>query len=108
MVFIPKPGKKSYDDAKSFRPITLSNHPLKVLERLALWRIEETAMVSAPLSNNQHAYRTDRSCETAAASVQAFVEKGLKDKEYVVVANIDISSAFNGILVKTLADSMRR
>ena len=33
-VFIPKPGKPSYQEAKSFRPITLTSFFLKVLERL--------------------------------------------------------------------------
>ena len=108
IVFIPKPGKKTYDEVKSFRPITLSNHPLKVLERLVLWQMEETALAANPLSGNQHAYRSDRTSETAAHQVQAFAEKGVAEGNYVVSVNIDITSAFNGILVDTLTDSMRR
>ena len=34
VVFIPKQGKNSYQEAKSFRPISLSNYLLKVLEKL--------------------------------------------------------------------------
>lgn len=34
VVFIPKPGKASYNLAKSFRPISLTSSLLKMLERL--------------------------------------------------------------------------
>ena len=34
VVFIPKQGKTSYQEAKSFRPISLSNYLLKGLEKL--------------------------------------------------------------------------
>ena len=34
VIFIPKPGKNSYEQASAFRPIALSNYFLKALERL--------------------------------------------------------------------------
>lgn len=34
MIFIPKPGGSCYDQAKLFRPISLSSFFLKILERL--------------------------------------------------------------------------
>ena len=34
VIFIPKPGKTDYNTPKSFRPISLSNYLLKVLEKL--------------------------------------------------------------------------
>ena len=36
VVFIPNPGKNTYDEAKSFRPISLTSHLLKILEKLIL------------------------------------------------------------------------
>ena len=41
VIFIPKPGKDSYNKAKSFRPISLSNYLLKGLERLYGWHMKE-------------------------------------------------------------------
>ena len=46
--FIPKQGKTSYDRAKSYRPITLSNFILKGLERLVHWYVNEK-VVKEPL-----------------------------------------------------------
>ena len=40
VVFIPKPGKASYREASSFRPICLSNYLIKGLERLICWRMQ--------------------------------------------------------------------
>ena len=43
-IFLPKPGKKSYFEAKSFRMIsltTLTSFQLKWLERLILYHIDE-------------------------------------------------------------------
>ena len=108
IVMLPKPGKASYDNVKSFRPITLSNHILKVLERLSLWRMEEVGLDVNPISDNQHAYRSDRSCETAAHKVQSYIERGRDAGDHVVVVSLDVASAFNGILADALIDSMMR
>ena len=40
-IFIPKPGKTDYSTPKSFRPISLSNYLLKVLEKLLTWHTDE-------------------------------------------------------------------
>ena len=43
VIFIPKPGQDDYGNPKAFRPITLSNFLLKVLERIIQWHIKETS-----------------------------------------------------------------
>ena len=44
MVFIPKPGKKSYSEPRAYRPISLMNFLLKILEKLLLWHNEEKVL----------------------------------------------------------------
>ena len=61
--FIHKPGKTNYADARSCRPISLMSCIIKVLERLILWAIQETALIEKPLSSNQHAFRKGRSTD---------------------------------------------
>ena len=46
-IFLPKPGKESYFEAKSFRIITLTSFQLKWLERLILYHINEDNHVQA-------------------------------------------------------------
>ena len=48
-IFLPKPGKESYFEAKSFRMISLTSFRLKWLERLILYHINEDNNVLAKL-----------------------------------------------------------
>ena len=64
LIFIPKPGKDSYNSPKSYRPISLSNYLLKTLERLAGWKMK-IALKNNPVHTRQHGFRNDRSTETA-------------------------------------------
>lgn len=65
VVFIPKPGRASYEEAKSHRPISLSSFLLKSLERLVDWHIRRTTLSKKPLCFNQHAYQRGKSTMTA-------------------------------------------
>ena len=64
-LYLPKPGKASYFEAKSFRRITFKFFRLKWLERLILYHINEDNNVQAKLSASQHGFRAGVSTETA-------------------------------------------
>ena len=68
VIFIPKPGKKDFSLARSWRPISLLSCLLKTVERLCLWEMEAKALKETPLSHNQHAFRMGFSTETALSS----------------------------------------
>ena len=53
-IFLPKSGKKTYFEAKSFRMITLTSFQLKWLERLVLYHINEDNNEQAKLSASQY------------------------------------------------------
>ena len=71
VVFIPKVGKECYTSPKSYRPITLSNFVLKVLERIIQWYLTDR-VVSLPLYS-QHAYTAGRSTETVICASAGWV-----------------------------------
>ena len=48
VIYIPKIGKDTYDTAKSFRPITLTSHLFKGLEKLVYWHVESTTLKTKP------------------------------------------------------------
>ena len=52
-VFLPKPRKESYFEAKSFRMITLTSFQLKWLKRLVLYHNNKNNNVQAKLSASQ-------------------------------------------------------
>ena len=64
-IFLPKPGKESYFEAKSLRTITLTSFQVKWLERVILYHINEDNNVQAKLSASQYGFRAGISTETA-------------------------------------------
>lgn len=73
-IFIPKPGKMSYSEMKSFRPISLRSFSLKTLEKLVDEYLKKGPLKSRPLHKEQHANFTSRSVETTFLSVVPFIE----------------------------------
>jgi hypothetical protein len=69
VVFLPKPSKTDVMDARSYRPIMLSSFILKLLERLVLYRLEETALTRTPLHPSQHGFVRAKNTETATSTL---------------------------------------
>ena len=95
VIFIPKAGKRSYHDAKSFRPISLSSYFLKGLERLIDWHIRSDCLVKQPINCSQHAYLTSKSTDTALNNLVTKVEKARLKNLHVLCCFIDIQGAFD-------------
>ena len=99
VVFIPKPGKESYKVHKAWRGISLTNYPLKALEKLCCWHMDEMIAVT-PLHKQQHGFRSDRNTETALSNVVNYIESfiNFQDKRSTVLAVfLDIQAAFDTI-----------
>ncbi|KAH8262118.1 hypothetical protein KR026_010956 [Drosophila bipectinata] len=60
------------------------------------------------ISGSQHAYRKGRSTETALHEITTFVKKTLSDKEYALIAFLDIEGAFNNILPCSIINAVAR
>jgi len=65
VVFVPKPGRTDYTTVTAFRPISLMSFLLKTLERLVDRFIRDDNLMKYPLNENQHAYITGKSTDTA-------------------------------------------
>ena len=63
VIFIPKPGKESYDNPKSYRPVSLTPFGQKILERLIAWELEEKQLIKT--HELQYAFRKNRSTNIA-------------------------------------------
>lgn len=66
--FIPKGGRASYEEVKSFRPISLTSFLLKCLERIVDHHIRDVYLAAMPLHENQHAYQSGKSTVTLLVS----------------------------------------
>lgn len=108
VVFIPKPGKGSYERASSWRPISLTSFLLKTLERLIDWYIRKPPLIGRLKKSNQFAYMRNVSTEAALHQIVSRIEKALDVKEYCMALFLDVKGAFNEIGVDNIIRALRR
>ena len=105
-IFIPKNGRSNYQDARSFRPISLTSFFFKTLEKLMLWEAEQTCLLNFPMHKNQHAFRKNHSCDVAFSRVVGHIEKSILNGQYTLGVFLDIQGAFDNITIQSLESGM--
>jgi hypothetical protein len=63
VMFIPKPGKSDYTEAKAYSPISLLSFLLKTMAKFVDRHIRDDVLKEHPIHQNQHAYQTGKSTE---------------------------------------------
>ena len=106
VIFLPKPGKADYSQARAFRPITLAPFVIKAMERTVLWYIEEQHLGTNPLHCNQHAFRKGKSTESALTDFVSKVEKALAKREHALGVCLDIQGAFDNVKSQAVIQGM--
>ena len=106
-IFLPKPGKESYFEAKSFRMITLTSFQLKWLERLVLYHVNEDNNVQAKLSASQYGFRAGVSTETALQEFLCRIERCLVRKKPALGFFFDIVGAFDNVTFRSFVAALR-
>ena len=99
VIYIPKPNKKDYTSAKSYRPISLMSFLFKVHERVVLYYLQETVFLDNPLSMDQHGFRKGRSCESALSNFVEQIEDANERKQYALTVFLDIEAAFDRVTI---------
>ena len=104
VIFLPKPGKESYDIPKSYRPISLSNFPLKCLERLVVWKMDRDML---PIHHKQHGFTKGKSTESAISDTANYIEQTIfQDKHHCLGVFLHISSAFDSISIQHIRQTL--
>lgn len=101
VVPIPKPNKPK-KKASSYRPVTLTSHISKVLERLIKNRLQYHLDRNNIIPTVQAGFRKGRSCTDQLYSLTAHVKAALKKKKKVWAAMFDIKRAFDTVWHKKL------
>ena len=94
-VMIPKPKKKDYTTAKSWRPIALLSCLGKGLERLIARRIAVTALTKGVLPSQYFGALPKRSAVDLAACLIHDVENAIAEKQVASLLTLDVSGAFD-------------
>jgi hypothetical protein len=107
VVFLPKPGKESYEKVNAWRPISLTSFLLKTLERLIDWHLRTPDLIQRLRGNNQFAYIKGVSTEAALHQLVARAEGALKSSEYAIGIFLDIKGAFSESTFRSLEKGMK-
>ena len=107
VVFMSKPGKECYLNPRSFRPLSLMSFLFKGLERLVVWRVDETAFKDSPLHKRQYAFRKNLSTDNALTESINFIERSLFRGEMVIAIYLDIKGAFDNISTDAIIRSLK-
>eukprot|EP00116_Pleurobrachia_bachei_P001378 sb/3461640/ len=105
-IFLPKPGKECYQNAKSYRTITLSPTILKLYEKLVLWHLETKCKIYNHLSVKQHGFRKGQSVITALHKCVHRIEKRLATGGMVLAMFLDIQGAFDNVSFSAIETAM--
>ena len=98
---IKKPGLNRTDPA-NYRPISNLSNFSKLLERLALARLQPMVLGSRNFCPLQSAYRSGHSTETALLKLVNDIKRAAGDGKCTALLALDISAAFDSICFDTL------
>ena len=105
--FIPKSGRASYEEAKSFRPISLNTFLLKTVEQIIDHYIRDVCLVEHPLHNMQHAYQRVNPTVTLLHHVASNIEKAFSQKQSGLGVFLDMEGAFDNVSFLSMMEAAR-
>ena len=111
---IPKPNKP-LDEIESFRPITLTSHVAKIIERMVAHRVLH--MIDGKINPAQFGFQKGKSTSDALASLVEYIQTAMDTwippkvntepkSQFVVSVLIDFSKAFDTIAHSVIIDEL--
>ena len=94
---VPIFKKGSKDDARNYRPVSLTPIICKILERLVCDQLVKFLNYNNILVDNQHGFRAKRSCETQLLQCVNDWSLALDNKNNIDIIFLDISRAFDTV-----------
>ena len=102
-----KPGAPK-SEAASYRPVSLTSHLIKTFERVLKKVLQNHLEVTLAFNDNQHGFRSKRSCLSQLLSHYNEILKGMEEGGNIDTVYLDFSKAFDkvdiGILCKKMKD----
>ena len=105
-VFLPKPGKTDYFNAKSFRTITLAPVPLKWMESIILWHMEVDLKIYSNLSKKQFGFRRGGSTIAAVHKLVRKLEFAISNQGMALGTYLDVEGAFDSVSFNSIEEAL--
>jgi ribonuclease HI len=104
---IIKPGKENSTDVTKFRPISLTNVPGKVLEKLLINRIMHHAYQKELMNHKQYGFTPQKSTIDATMEVKEYLEEGLRQGQIAILLSLDVKAAFDSASWATILAALQ-
>ena len=92
---LPKEGKSPIEHINNYRPISLLNIPVKILEKILINRIIQHPEMNNLQNPRQHGFRKNRWTHTATAILSETIAIALGNGNKVNVVLKDLGKAFD-------------
>ena len=104
---ILKPGKLR-TKPESYRPVSLTSHIMKTFERIIKKSLQNHLELTKQLNQNQHGFRSQRSCLTQLLAHYDEILKGIEEGFNVDTIYLDFSKAFDKVDKGVLCHKLRQ
>ena len=106
---IPIHKKGPKNKIENYRPIANLCSTSKLFERLILKQIQKAELLSnVDLSGKQqHGFKKSKSTSTLGLQIQSLIARALDESNYVLMASVDLSAAFDVVNIDLLIDRLR-
>ena len=102
VVFIRNPNKERYDECSSYRPLSISSHIGKTLERILATRIKSYLDVNGLLADEKEGFRSKRNTTRSLYRLHLMLENAKRSRLPTALLNIDLEKAFDSVWVDGL------
>lgn len=89
-------GKSKYE-AKNYRPIALTSHIIKILEKIIVKHIKTYLENNNKINKDQHGFRAGRSCLSQLLAHYEKILEALEHDKSADVVHLDFSAAFDKV-----------
>ena len=104
---ILKPGANK-SSPSSYRPVSLTSHLIKTFARTIKVNLQNHLELVNKFSNNQHGFRSRRSCISQLLHHHDMILKGMEEGANVDSVYLDFSKAFDKVDKGVLSRKMKR
>ena len=102
VIFFRKPNKKSYSECSSFRPLTISSHMGKLMERIITKRLTLHCKRNNLLQQQQEGFRAKHSTTRSLYRLHLDMEFIKRLKKPSALINVDLEKAFYSVWIDGL------
>jgi ribonuclease HI/exonuclease III len=107
-IVIPKPGKTTYKEPKSYRPIALMNTIGKIMDSIVARRLQYYAEKYQLLPRNHTGGRKATSCEHALHLLVERIHAAWRTNKVASLLMLDVTGAFDNVSHERLLHNLRK